>query len=608
MLLSLIIVAIIGVVAYFHYLQGFFSSALSAVISIIAALVAVGYHETMAGMVNGGKFSDYVVAVCLVSIYAVVYILLRTLFDSAVPGNVRFPLLVDRVGGGVMGVIAGLFAAGILAIAVQSLGFGPSLAMYERYPIKWGKTIAVQGPDMRRPDDAMFDELESDKFVRNESGDAQGLWVPADDLVLKLVNLASSEGASLDCGKPFQAVHPDYLQELFGSRVGLQSGSKHTAMANTANVIGIYTAAKLAQDDTERWQKDGQNIGIRGPKGNPGIQALPADFMPGPGKMILVLRTRVDRKNTDDKSNMLAFAPGGIRLVAGRKNYFPIGTLEAGRVLFRSMIDDPLFSPGDKAIDLVFEVPEGELLASVAEKATSPKLAAGTFLEVKRFARVQLEDKEINKTIEAPGDAVAMVVKQGSRTGSGDAQQAAGPLSIEGNPVTSNELFSAINIPNIAEANAKGETEWGKYVMKDQHFVMLEINPVRTIQFLSQGKDVCSMVNEPDGQKIVQISARPSAKSQDKWAWGDVVSQYQLGDAAGKRYPPVGALAKVKRNDGQDMMAGVLDLTKSVRSVASDRNSRPTDVYLLYLVPVETELRSLEFKGDIIRSMSLKVQ
>lgn len=605
MLLSLIIIIIIGVVAYFHYLQGFFSSGLSAVMSIIAAMVALGYHEMMADMVNGGKFSDYAIAVCLVSIYAIVYIVLRTLFDAAVPGNLRFPLLVDRIGAAAMGVVAGVFAAGVLAIAVQSLGFGASVAMYARFPIQPGRSLVIKGPDMRNPEEAVFDKVDSEKFVRNESGDASGLWVPADQLVLNVAHMVSSPGASLDAGKPLAAVHPDYLQELFGQRAGLQSGSKHTALANTVQAEGIYTVARLQQDDPERWQREGFDIGVRGPKGNEGLAPLPPEYVPGPGKMLLVIRAKVGAINTDDKSNLVAFAAGGVRLVAGGKNYFPIGTIEGGRVLYRCAIDDPLFSLGDKAIDLMFDVPESELLASVADKTTAPKIAEGVFFEFKRFARVQLADKEIRKGIEPPGDSVGMIRKPGGKTG-GDTM--VGPLTIEGDPLFDNELFSSINIPNIADNNAKGETEWGKYTMLNQHFLKLEISPVRALEMLSGGKEACSSMHVPEGQKMVRIVARPSSKSQDKWAWADVVSQYELTDSAGKRYLPNGAIAKVKSNAGQDMMAGVYDATKPVRSIPSDRNSRPTDVYLIYLVPDGTDLRSLEFKNQIIRSMSMKVR
>src|SRR5215204_4864671 len=134
MLFSIFVVVFVGIVAYWHYLQGFFSAAISALLAIVAALVAVGYHEEIA-MMLAGKMNDQANAVGLVSLFGVTYLLLRLIFDKAIPGNVRFPVLLDRIGAPIMGLIAGIFGVGVLVIAAQTLPFGPSIAGYQRYPI-----------------------------------------------------------------------------------------------------------------------------------------------------------------------------------------------------------------------------------------------------------------------------------------------------------------------------------------------------------------------------------------------------------------------------------------------------------------------------------------
>src|SRR5436190_1793245 len=123
---GLLILVLVGVIAFFHYTQGFFSAALSAIIAILAASLALGYHETVVSSLLQGRFADQAGAMALVIIFAVVYFLLRWMFDSFVPGNIRMPAIVDKIGAGVMGLIAGIFAGGIVAIAAQSLPFGPS--------------------------------------------------------------------------------------------------------------------------------------------------------------------------------------------------------------------------------------------------------------------------------------------------------------------------------------------------------------------------------------------------------------------------------------------------------------------------------------------------
>src|SRR6476620_6623566 len=127
MIFGIIIIAAVGGIAYYHYAQGFFSATFSAIIAIIAAALAISFHEQVVMSLLGGKMADFANAMVLVGIFALVYILLRTLTDKAVPGQIRLPVIVDRIGGGAMGVVAGVFTAGIFALAAQSLPFGPAI-------------------------------------------------------------------------------------------------------------------------------------------------------------------------------------------------------------------------------------------------------------------------------------------------------------------------------------------------------------------------------------------------------------------------------------------------------------------------------------------------
>src|SRR5438045_4103072 len=146
MIFSLIVIVFVGIIAYWHFLQGFFSAAISAILSIIAALVALAYQEDLTALF-GGRMNDQANAMSLVVIFAVTYLVLRIFFDWAIPGNVRFPVLLDKVGAPIMGLIAGIFAVGVLVIAAQTLPFGPSIAGYQRFPIAFDRTniITVAG-------------------------------------------------------------------------------------------------------------------------------------------------------------------------------------------------------------------------------------------------------------------------------------------------------------------------------------------------------------------------------------------------------------------------------------------------------------------------------
>src|SRR5437764_3803179 len=227
MILSIVTLILVGLIAYFHYLQGLLSGLISAVLALVAAAVAITFYEPLAEMLSGGKFNDTAQGICLIALFAVVYLVGRLLFDKLVPGNIRLPHIVDGVGGAVGGLIAGLFAMGIVAIALQTMPFGPSIAGYARYPLasEREKVLSIPGGENNRQvDRTLIDQLKNDNIDK----DSQSLLIPVDDLVLGFARHQSNGGA-LAAEKPFASVHPDLLQELFGQRLGIESGAKHTA-------------------------------------------------------------------------------------------------------------------------------------------------------------------------------------------------------------------------------------------------------------------------------------------------------------------------------------------------------------------------------------------
>src|SRR5262245_22490188 len=116
MIFGIVVILLVLLVAYFHYMQGLLSGVLSAVCAAVAAALALGFHENVIDMIAQGKMADQTHAAVLVAMFALIYLILRIIFDKFIPGNVRFPAIADKVGGAIMGLIAGIFAIGILTI------------------------------------------------------------------------------------------------------------------------------------------------------------------------------------------------------------------------------------------------------------------------------------------------------------------------------------------------------------------------------------------------------------------------------------------------------------------------------------------------------------
>jgi hypothetical protein len=82
---------------------------------------------------------------------------------------------------------------------------------------------------------------------------------------------------------------------------------------------------------------------------------------------------------------------------------------------------------------------------------------------------------------------------------------------------------------------------------------------------------------------------------------------YQLVDAANKTYTPAGGWAKVKK-DQADRMVAKYNATGAAQDVTgSPDDGRPTDVWIGFLVPSGTNLKSLKVNGQQVAEFNENV-
>lgn len=605
-LFNIIIIVLIGLIAFFHYIQGFFSATISAVIAIVAAMLAFGYHETLVMMLLKGRFGDQALAMALVILFAAIYVILRLIFDKAIPGNVRFPAVVDKAGGAVMGIIAGIFATGIFALAAQSLPFGPTIAYFSRYPVT-DRPVQVN-LNNRMWDAQVFDEVSVDRIGAGadaeETARAQSLFPSVDEIVLGLADHLS--GGSLAGRRTVHSIHPDYAMEMFAGRLGIQPGASHTAInipgvAEWVKVQGVYSLPQVAQTDAEV-----STIRTR---------KLDVMLRPAPGQLLLVVRTIFDI-NATDKDKIFRFSPGAVRLVANGKNYHPIGTLDNANLLYNNRVDDPLFVPisgEDMGADLVFLVDQSDVVQGAND--SEPTINPGVFLEVKRLAKVKLADKKVDPAISS--SPLIHVLRKGSAdkrpAAPGPMPGAPGPMpgmpgmpgaaapfhysSIDG----SRSLFTAINVGTPDDNVSNGQIASGTFSLTDRKFSMLNINSTDSIQKMAQGEYVVSDLYIPPGMSMVQISgyANPQENA-DKWAWANSLGDIDLVDAAGRHFKPNGAWTRLKQGTSDKLIA-VYRAQGPVMSLNREEGT-PTDLWIAYVVPANTHVKSLDFRNQPIQT------
>ena len=386
MIFSLLILVLVAAIAFFHYTQGFFSATLSAVISIFAAVLAIGYHENVVALLVTGpaKYADYAHGMVLVALFALIYIVLRVIFDKMVPGNIRLNPTADKVGAGIMGLVAAVFSTGILAIAAQMLPFGPSIGGYTRSAVTGTRSVVVPASP-RAMDVDVHNELASDALLHIQPNTK--MILPVDDVVLGMTAHLSHLG-SLSGARPLRSVHPDYLKELFGQRLGVQVGAERTALntegTQQVEVVGLYEVEGLNQ-------VEGDLKVFRDRTLSPAVR-------PDAGWHMVVVRVMV-KKDAADADNLFRFSPGSARIVADGRNYFPVGTVENGSLLLNNEPDDFLFldlSSGDRGVDLVFSLPHFDAVKG-SDNMGRPALSPGSFFELKRMGRVDLSNKPLER-------------------------------------------------------------------------------------------------------------------------------------------------------------------------------------------------------------------
>ncbi|HET6247816.1 MAG TPA: CvpA family protein [Tepidisphaeraceae bacterium] len=432
-------VLFLGVV-FFHYVQGFFSATLSAILAIIAAVLAFSWHETIVEALLKGKAANIAHASVLVVLFAAIYLVLRIIFDRAVPEGVTLPAIVDRIGGAVMGLVAATFAIGTFAIAAQELPFGASVVGYTKYDAADVDAQLQQGGGGQMQRGFNYNELHSDLAGKFDEGDRRQTFpviLPGiDEIVVDTVYHLSSTG-SLQGSQPLSDLHPDFLQELFGQRIGIQPGAKHVDLnlgkEKAFDIAGAYTlplyaattpaSSKKAEARLVDSEAPGvrQGAGVKAPlkivddytvitgqkaKNSFTTEKIKTVIPSNPRQVLLVIRILFG-PDASDMHDVVRISPGSIRLARGRfgdsdapepQDFYPIGTLEPGNpypLLYIDKLDDylivpmatePGFHPG---MDAVFAVDADTFLTK------DKKLKKGTYIEIKRMFREDLSGKAV---------------------------------------------------------------------------------------------------------------------------------------------------------------------------------------------------------------------
>jgi hypothetical protein len=124
MILNLLLIVVIGLIAYIWMARGLWSAFLHMVCVILAGALAFAVWEPVSLFFAGtgtGMLVDTAWGLGLALPFVVFLLVLRVACDKLVPANVDFDGIVNTVGGLACGLVAGVLSGGILAMSVGSM-------------------------------------------------------------------------------------------------------------------------------------------------------------------------------------------------------------------------------------------------------------------------------------------------------------------------------------------------------------------------------------------------------------------------------------------------------------------------------------------------------
>jgi uncharacterized membrane protein required for colicin V production len=133
MLVILVAILLIVVIGYYQATQGLFSAMITLILSVLCAGLALVSYEPVAAAALYEHQGAHADAICMTALFLLPLIVLRFVIDAVVKGDVPLGNWLDRLGGGVLGLLAGCVQVGMLLIVMQMLPFGEAVLGWQTH-------------------------------------------------------------------------------------------------------------------------------------------------------------------------------------------------------------------------------------------------------------------------------------------------------------------------------------------------------------------------------------------------------------------------------------------------------------------------------------------
>ncbi len=516
MVFNIIILALVAGITFMHSTFGFYGGLINLFCVLFGMVVAFGAYEYVTDMVTGATYmhAAYVGPCTLMLLFFLTTLILRSLADSLIRGNVPAPQWLDTSGAAFCGFVNAQVTVGILAISILMLPLGGNVLGFER----------MTRTEERDPDHDILPAIER-----------HSLWLRSDEMAVALFNWIS--GGSMRGGTAFASVYPDFTEAVFysGNTVQVESSPAATRDKNGDGFKGIKLAGPI-WEQTGRLEDVKYRREVPSQKQNhPRYERLASGFAPATGNKLLGARIELKKAAGDRVNNAgrHVFRPTMIRLVGdtnGRPaQYVPRALANADDKIgtdIRVVDFDNNFSLRDQdaTIDAYFEVPED---------------FAPRFLEYRRYARTKAELAAEGEGAPS-GDLVAQKTADQLRQ-----EQASGRRTF-GNVASGSAEQALLPLGNTGSRQALAQAG----VQLEGNLVVGGSFAGPVARFRGNQGGAVERMKVPDGKTMVQIIYTPK---QAQTLAGQVfnyvgqLNQYRVVDDRGNTHPMVGYYGKVTR-------------------------------------------------------------
>lgn len=204
MILQVIVLALVLGIVLYQVVQGLFNSLIMMMLTILCTAVAFEYYEAMAQALLYETQGSCAEAASLATLFIVPLLVLRIIFDRLIVANVVMSMWVDRIAGGLVGLVTALILVGVFCTVLVKLPFGESIIGHTSH----------------------------DRALAKD----QGLFPM--DFTLGLVNGLSKLGLSGEA--PYGDRHPDLPLTAFCERNTAGKDGRLDSPTNALTVMGVY--------------------------------------------------------------------------------------------------------------------------------------------------------------------------------------------------------------------------------------------------------------------------------------------------------------------------------------------------------------------------------